>query len=522
MFLLSSHPQEARPRALAQGRAFSCLSLLKDPPVKLFARDRFEGNRQDGNPPLLWLADKDPLTLADLFPGVSVLGQAGSGKTSGLITLAIPLLLMGCGFVWLCAKPDEAGMLWRLVKATRREKQFVLFGQDIDRDTGVPLVDRNGQPVMTGHRFNALDYESRRSGGTLSLVHYLAEIASSLNKGRSQGREESPFWKEQFEMLLAYCIDVATLADLVVSVGLLRDIQKSAPRDRGELDSREWQETSVLMQALRRIEARVEAGEVAEVELGRCLDFWLKDYFRLDEKPRSIIDVMMAALVNLYARDPVRTLLTTSTTFTPEDVMAGAVVCLNLPTRTFFEPGRLAQFHFKYSYQRSVLEQARLPIPCVLWGDEYHNFVADFDAEFFAEARSRQSITVALEQGIGGYKRALGLSDRRDVDAFLANLTVKLFFGNSSVETNEYAAEVFARELAEMESGGSGSGNGYGPNVNTGWQQQEQYQVRPVEFTRLKSGGGSVEAFVYRRGQVFHATGANWLKTAFRQTEFTR
>ena len=490
--------------------------------MSLFSKPKpHEARAGDNESPLLWLSDRDPLFMGQLYPGVSVLGQAGSGKTSGLINLAVPLLLMGCGFLWLCAKPDDAALVWRLVKATGRDKQFVLFGQDIDRDTGAPLVDGNGQPVMTGHRFNALDYESRRPGGTLSMVGYLAEMASSLAKGRREGGREEPFWKDQFELLTGYCIDVARLADLVVSVELLRDIQKSAPRNRDQLGSEEWQAESLLMQCFRRIEARVEAGEVPEYELTRCLDYWLKDYFNLDDRVRSTVDVMFAALVNVYARDPVRTLLTTGTTFTPEDVMRGAVCVLNLPTRTFFEPGRLAQFHVKYSYQRSVLEQARLPIPCVLWGDEYHNFVADFDAEFFAESRSRQSITVALEQGIGGYKRALGLRDSRDVDTFLANLTLKLFFGNSSVETNQYAADVYARELTEMASGGAGAGNGL-PSVNSGWQEQEQYQVRPVEFTRLQSGGGIVECFAYRRGTVFNATGANWLKTAFRQTEFTR
>jgi hypothetical protein len=110
----------------------------------------------DGNAPLLWLSPKDALFLADLFPGISVLGQAGSGKTSGLINVAIPLLLLGCGFVWLCAKPEEALLVWRLVKATGRERQFVLFGQEIDRETGGLLVDGNGQPVITGHKVGLL------------------------------------------------------------------------------------------------------------------------------------------------------------------------------------------------------------------------------------------------------------------------------------------------------------------------------------------------------------------------------
>src|SRR5262249_12080208 len=103
----------------------------------------------------------------------------------------------------------------------------------------------------------------------------------------------------------------------------------------------------------------------------------------------------------------------------------------------------------------------------------------------------------------------------------LANLSVKLFFGNSSVETNEYAADVFARDITEMGSGGAAANDGRGI-VNTGWTEQEQYQVRPVEFTRLRSGGGLVDSSDYKGGGVSHATGPTGHKPAFRHTEFPR
>ena len=94
---------------------------------------------------------------------------------------------------------------------------------------------------------------------------------------------------------------------------------------------------------------------------------------------------MFAAVADAFTVEPVETVLTEPTTITPEDVMAGKIVVLNFPVRKFFEPGRMAQFCFKYSFQRSMLTRdAASPdtVPTVLWADEAHNFIASFDREY--------------------------------------------------------------------------------------------------------------------------------------------
>ena len=153
------------------------------------------------------------------------------------------------------------------------------------------------------------------------------------------------------------------------------------------------------------------------------------------EKTRSIVDVMFAALADQYSRDPVYTLLNTQTNVTPEDVMRGKIVVLNSLSDIYFEPGRLAQFHFKNSFQRSVL-QGRQPnadgevTPVVLWCDEAYNFISDLDLRFFfAEARSNKSIGVYLEQGISLWQLVrASRQQRQGRGRFLTNLQTKLFF----------------------------------------------------------------------------------------------
>jgi hypothetical protein len=473
-----------------------------------------ELSRFDPRRPLLYLSPLDCIYLADCYTGFSVLGGTGSGKTSSLASLALALMKIGSGFVWACAKPEEVHLVRRIARAAGREDDVVVIGEDVD-----------GQ--LTDRRFNAIDYEGKRAGGTLSLVAYLGEMGRCLSRARQGTGEEGPFWRDQFELLTGYCIDAAQLAGLPLSIQLLRDIQKSAPTNREELGSETWKAKSVLLACLKRAEKRVDAGEVAEQDLTRVLDYWMKDYFNLDPKPRSSIDVMFAKLADNYSRDPIRTLLTTTTNVTPEDAMNGKIIVLSLPTRKYFEPGRLAQFHFKYSFQRSMLSRAMSADtrPVCLWCDEAHNFIADFDPEYQAEVRSFRGVTVYLEQGISGYEIALGARSEKAVDSFLTNLATKLFFQNSSPENNRFAAEVIGRSIIEREGGSGGTGPS-GSQAGSSWQEAMDYQVQPREFSELKTGGyehgGLVEAIVYKRGTIFKATGKNFLKATFQQTELTK
>ena len=468
--------------------------------------------------------------MGDCYTGFSVLGGTGSGKTSSLASLALAFMALRCGFVWCCAKPDEVHLVRRLARAAKREDDLMIFGRDPDKPPAGPGDSLLSE--MTPLRFNAIDYESKRRGGTLSLVQYMTEVAKSVSRAKAEqsGSAEGPFWRDQFEMLTAYCIDAAHLAGMPLSIQLLRDIQKTAPTNPDQLGSEAWREKSILLACMRRAEERVNAGQVAERDLTRVLDYWMKDYFTLDPKPRTSIDVMFAKLADEYSRDPVHTLLSTETNFTPEDAMNGKIIVLNLPTRAYFVPGRMAQFHFKYSFQRSMLQrdttQGELR-PVVLWCDEAHNFISDFDKDYFAEARSFKSIGCYLEQGIAGYETALGTHSDKAVDAFLTNLQTKLFFQNSSPESNRYAAEVIGRKLTEREGGGSSSASGgAGSQGSVSWHEEMDYQVQPRELSELKTGGYEhdrlVEAYVYKRGTIFNATGQNFIKATFEQTDLTR
>src|SRR5882724_10138395 len=101
------------------------------------------------NLPLVRFSERseDTWTLSDAFQGVSIMGENGSGKTSGSGRhFARKFLLNGFGGLVLCFKTDEAD-LWRsYLQHAGRETDGRFFGID------------------EAFRFNFMDYEARSSG----------------------------------------------------------------------------------------------------------------------------------------------------------------------------------------------------------------------------------------------------------------------------------------------------------------------------------------------------------------------
>ena len=96
--------------------------------------------------PLLWFADR-PWRILDALEGTAIIGDTGSGKTSGSgKTIAKAMLHAGFGGLVLCKKIDECDSWVQLATECGRSDQI--------------LIVNHRQPW----RFNFLDYTFRRRG----------------------------------------------------------------------------------------------------------------------------------------------------------------------------------------------------------------------------------------------------------------------------------------------------------------------------------------------------------------------
>ena len=449
-------------------------------------------------------------TVRDACQGVQVFGATGSGKTSGSGRyLAMSYLACGFGGLVLCAKPDERALWEELAELTAREDDLVVFDATGDR-----------------HRFNFIDYEKNHAGDgvglTANIVELLTEIVKAIDR-EEKDQGEKPFWKNALRQLTTAVIELASFAGLPLQFELLSDIVRSGPQGMQQWSDPDWQRESVCYQCIAEAERLGGRDPEAEADFKKCRAYFASDFAKLHPETRSSIVLSFTMVVDLFNARPLRQLLSSDTTLSPEDTFAGKIILLDLPIQKYYRAGRIAQFVWKYVWQRAVLRRQVKPgtLPVFLWADESQNFIGDFDPEFQAVARSARACTVYLTQNLGMYKKALGEGSDNAVEAFLGNLQTKIFHQNSSTETNEWAAELFAKDWMTKTGGQSGWNQGGGATSGRSTTQEMNYQVPPITFTRLARGGPQsnriVEGILYKGGTVFKATGTSYLPVQFKQ-----
>jgi hypothetical protein len=171
---------------------------------------------------------EDTWTLRDACQGVLIMGENGSGKTSGSgELLARKYLEAGFGGLVLCFKTDEAD-LWRsYLKRTGREADGRYFSVD------------------SAFRFNFMDYEALGSGLDFveNLVTLLVDIASIQKRTEASG-SEAHFWLPQKKKLIRNAIQLLLMAEKPIQLRTLYAMIVSAPKEIKESADEHWQRES--------------------------------------------------------------------------------------------------------------------------------------------------------------------------------------------------------------------------------------------------------------------------------------
>ena len=460
---------------------------------------------------ILGFSEDDPFTIRDSFEGVQIFGGIGSGKTSGSGALfARSYLAAGYGGLVLTAKVDETDLWRRYAQETGREDDLVIIGPDAKE------------------RFNFLEYEANHqdsAGLTDNIVRLYKTISDCVRGGAPSGSSDDPFWDNEFNKLLRNAIDLLRFAKEPITLDNIENVVMSAPLSVSEAESDHWKRDSYNYRTLVKANARDDASELSPADKHDYLQtagYWTRLYPKQPDKTRASVLSIFTGISDVFLRGILYQIFGTTTTVTPEASFDGKIIILDLPEKRFNETGVAAQVLFKYCWQRVVEKRlvddhAR---PVFLWMDESQLFVNKHDTKFQTTARSARVATVFLTQNIPNYYAALGgeTASKAFVDSLLGNMATKVFHNNSCAVTNQYAADLFAREWQTTHSTTVS-----GENFSSTQQKQLEYSVLPREFSLLATGGPSndfqVEGIVYRGGRVFNCSGRNALVAIFSQTQ---
>src|SRR6202048_2395964 len=266
--------------------------------------------------------EADVWTLGDAFQGVLIMGENGSGKTSGSgELLARKYLKAGFGGLVLCFKTDEAA-LWRgYLRRAGREDDGRYFSADND------------------FRFNFLDYEAQTSGVDFAenLVTLLVDIASIQKRTEASG-SEAHFWLPQKKKLIRNAIELLLMAEEPIQLRSLYSMIVSAPKDLRETADENWQRESFLFALLQEAEAK--ARDHPEWEL--ITNYWMRERPALASKTRETIDADFTGMFDPLTRGKIGELFGTGTNLTPDDILEGKVVEIDIPIAKYREVGQYA------------------------------------------------------------------------------------------------------------------------------------------------------------------------------------
>ena len=450
--------------------------------------------------PLFLFNGTDAFTPRQAFEGVQIFGGIGSGKTSGSgATLAKAFLRAGFGGLVLCAKKDELATWQDYARQTGREDSLLIF-------------DQSGK-----YRFPFLQYEIDREGEgagyTENLVRLFMTVHEAIDRGKGGGNGGDPYWVRAMQQLMRNAIDLCMIARGTVSVPLLYDIIRSAPRTLDECESEQWHEKSFCWKVLLEGHAK-EKGRWESADFDSTVDYWLTEFPSIDPEPRSSIVSMFTSMADSLLRRPFRMLFSEppeegDTIAFPELTHHGVVIVMNLPVKEFGDAGRAAQVVYKYMWQQAAERRnaKENPRPVFLWVDEAQNFATEYDMQFQATARSSRACTVYLTQNLPNYYAEMGGKESKyRVDSLVGNLQTKIWHANSDPETNKNAAETIGHRW-QSRRGQSLSVGGDSFNVGESNQESFDFDVPPQEFTKLMKGG---EPNQYRVGAIVFQNGRTW------------
>lgn len=456
-----------------------------------------ENNNSETNSNII---DLDQCTKA-----FSITGTVGSGKTSGSGTyIALSYLNAGFSGIVLTAKTDEINHWQKLCQATGRQNDLIVF------EEGSGLV------------FDPLIYYSRLGGG--SLTPNLTNMLMSLTKisdrvtGTSFGGGDR-FWQDASKRLITNVIDLLKLAREDISLVNIDKLARAAnvktiaaTNPQMKPDDYEYL-TDCLKKA---IINSMTADERNVLRVTR--NYFNVDFPNIPDRTRNSLLETFYSLVNPFLTGILSKYLCgkVSPELEPERIMQeGKIIIVNFPVKEYYETGAIIQSVYNRIMQQAI-ERRDLSIsdrPCFYFIDEAHYFIDDYTMMFLTTARSKRACPVLITQSISNYyANMIGSNSRDKVASFLSNLVTKIMHHSNDVTSCNYYATTIGKTYQRISE--------YDPDTRDAHVfERYAYQVEPVEFTKLETGGvknkGIVQAYITSSGTW--SNGKNYMLTNFDQ-----
>lgn len=371
-------------------------------------------------------SDKDVWRIRDACEGVAVFGSVGSGKTSGSgAAIARAYLRAGFGALVLTVKPDEARRWERLCKQTGRECDFIHV------------------TPTSGHKLNFLQYELQRPGERFAVAEDLITLFRTLIGVMSRSKRADigdDFWTNATNQLLRKLTELFLLAKEPLTLEhMVRFINKAPKNTRND-----WHTVEFFSDVIQQAEENAQKGSPEDQRIYQeCREYWTEAYPAVADVTRSGFITAFSAMADVLSGRGIHEMIGTETNLTPEMILSGKVVVLDIPLKGNIQGGLMVQSMWKLLFQQAAERRADkgqpTARPACLWEDEGHMFFSQHDVDFQPTARDVRAPHVIISQNLHNFLQQG--HNPHAVEAVFAAMNTLLFHTNGDMMTNRWASE---------------------------------------------------------------------------------
>lgn len=364
-----------------------------------------------------------------LYQNILITGTIGTGKTSSAMYPFTEQLIE-----YESENYDKKiGMLILDVKGNYFN-QVKKFAYEYNRLDDVIVIELGGK-----YKYNPLNKPNLKASVLANRLKIILELFS--------GKTTESYWIDKSEQILCECIKFCRLYnDGYVNFEELHNLvtNQNYYIEKIEIVKKLFQKNKFSKEEC--------------YDLLTSITFFEKEFYKLDSRTMSILKSEITRITNCFISD-----YQVSKTFNPiqieqnfyglEEILSkGKIVVLNMNIAEYKNLSKIIAAYLKLDFQSEVLSRLaqnnkNKTRTVAFISDEYHEYITETDADFFAQSREAKCINIVATQSYTSLLKTL--NDESILKVVIQNLINKIWFRTDDTYTIEEVQKQIGKEEKE-------------------------------------------------------------------------
>ena len=364
-----------------------------------------------------------------LYQNILITGTIGTGKTSSAMYPFTQQLIE-----YESENYDKKiGMLILDVKGNYFN-QVRKFAYQYNRLDDVIVIELGGK-----YKYNPLNKPDLKASVLANRLKIILELFS--------GKTTESYWIDKSEQILCECIKFCRLYnDGYVNFEELHNLvtNQNYYIEKIEIVKKLFQKNKFSKEEC--------------YDLLTSITFFEKEFYKLDSRTMSILKSEITRITSCFISD-----YQVSKTFNPtqieqnfyglEEILSkGKIVVLNMNIAEYKNLSKIIAAYLKLDFQSEVLSRLaqnnkNKTRPVAFISDEYHEYITETDADFFAQSREAKCINIVATQSYTSLLKTL--NDESILKVVIQNLINKIWFRTDDTYTIEEVQKQIGKEEKE-------------------------------------------------------------------------